>query len=85
MYISVHHTYTDSYGISHSGLSRSMLWDEIENEVTNSDEIRDRDSVTNIVIDTDLKLIAQAGGWSENRGLFVDMYGLDGKLVNGRH
>lgn len=80
MYISVHFTHTDCYGIGHSSVSRSMLWEDVEKVVTNAGEIRDRDSINNLVIDSDLLLIAQAGGWNEDRGLFVDMYGLDGKL-----
>ena len=84
MYISVHHVYQDSYGISHSSLARSMTWEEIEWEVTNAGEITDRDSIHNLVIDSDLRLIAQAGGYDEDRGLFVDMFDISGKKIGGK-
>ena len=72
--VTVREIYHDETGCQHSKLPERHMWlNEIEDRAKNWSAIRDRWSITNIVVDEDWNIIS-AGGYSEERGLFCDQY-----------
>jgi hypothetical protein len=74
-FITVRTIYHDSNGAQHTEHPhRTMDICDIVAWATNWDDIRDEKSVTSVVYDLDAKRIIQASGYSDERGMFCDLY-----------
>lgn len=76
-YSTVHYS-NDGYNgapMQHTGVLHGKIFsDRVPALADNWDQVKDKKHINNLVIDADARRIIQAGGYSYNRGLFVDSY-----------